>query len=260
MTTNRILLAALALLFIPITTGLALTVLDDDHADLEFEFNGTDWDVEIHHDDLGHFDPWEAVLVAYDEAFPVGARYTRPAGADWDFIGVGSGETFFHIPLNEEPGIIYPGVEIEGPFAAYTESADSRVSGEATWVSLHLRDIVYHGDGIGHFSMWTVDASSNPIVWMSTADGGITAEDRLIIEAGQHAHVAWGFSDLGFYEIMFEASGYIDDGDGLVLVESGWYTFNFGIGTTAIPEPSTYAALFGLITLVVAGIYRRKRR
>ncbi len=65
---------------------------------------------------------------------------------------------------------------------------------------------------------------------------------------------SWGFGDVGFYELTFTVSAFLNDG--LMTPVSSEVTLQFGIGTTVIPEPET----LGLVVLAAAFLALRKRK
>ncbi len=64
---------------------------------------------------------------------------------------------------------------------------------------------------------------------MATADG-ITAADFITILEGGHGHFNFGFTEMGLYEVTFEAVATLADGD---TVASGDVTYFFQVGQTA---------------------------
>jgi surface-anchored protein len=107
------------------------------------------------------------------------------------------------------------------------------------------------------FSLWTIESGGQPVVWMSTAEGGITAEALFFILEGGHSHANWGFSRAGYYQIDFQLSGHLTGTN--ELVESPVTTWHFGVEhlPVAIPEPST---LWLLAAALATGAWIRFRR
>ena len=217
--------------------------LEKGHLDLRWVYRNGEWDVHLAFDGIGAFLPDEAVddyipllpgdgvLVLEDKEFPHGSRNTRPAGPKWDFLGVGEKETFWFLPQSFW-NCLWPGFAVVGPFAEYRES-DQRV-GQAVdaWVSFYLRDIRYVGAAVQpEFSTWTNSSVSGLSVWMSSKDG-IDDNDRFIVGKGGHAHLAWGFSSRGIYEIDLEATAFLGPGASNET-STGTQTFTFAVGSFA---------------------------
>jgi surface-anchored protein len=177
------------------------------HVDLGFDFVGGAWDVS------SEFNGGGGAVVNYrpDQTLHYvhpGARVNRPAGGQWDFLGVAAGQPVYVLPQSQNPALLYLGAATEetpaGTFAAYTET-DPRVftGGAFPWLTVRLAAV----RGPGHFSVWqNAGLGQPPVVWVSTAENGIDPTDKLILLEGGHAHYNWAFSAPGFYEIDLRAS------------------------------------------------------
>lgn len=234
----------------------AVTILDQGHVDLDFNYSGGSWDVGVHHDSVGHLVPSDVVFYLRDEAWNTGSRINRPAGTQWDFIGVDAGDPFWLVPQVQETEIVWPGFASEetaaGTFASYS-NPDSRVtSSPSRWITVHLKEIEYIGDGDGYFSLWSTGAFGSSTLWMSTVDG-ITETDEFLFLEGGHVHLNWGFSDLGIYNITLEATAFLNDGE-MTPTSSGDWTFTYGVGV--VPEPQAIGLV--IMTGLAALIYRRR--
>lgn len=255
------LVAALAGLWAAASPIRAAVILDSGHVDLDFNYSSGTWQTGIDHETAGVLAPADAVFYADPTtAYPNGSAISRPAGAQWDFVGVAEGETFYLLPQVQSSPIVWPGFASEetlpGTFAAYAET-DPRVSASAArWITIRLLEVAYYGEGDGEFSLWSTGAFGSSTVWMSTAEGGIAAADKFLFLEGGHTHLNWGFSDIGFYEITFEAAAFLNDGF-MTPVSSGPVTFNFGVGTTAIPEPTASALALGSAAFLALRLRRR---
>uniref|UniRef100_A0A7V4G7Z0 PEP-CTERM sorting domain-containing protein n=1 Tax=Desulfobacca acetoxidans TaxID=60893 RepID=A0A7V4G7Z0_9BACT len=153
------------------------------------------------------------------------------AAPEFDFLGVGVGETFWMLPAIQESELLYLGIgseEMDGTtFDSYLET-DPRVNLTGRWIKLQLVDV----RGPGHFSAWT--DGPTPTVWWSSFDA-LDATDAVWNLEGGHDHYSFAFSLPGLYEVDFVASAYID-GD-LVASEPTTYTF------AVVPEPASGAVL-----------------
>jgi surface-anchored protein len=158
----------------------------------------------------------------------------RPADTEWSPVGVASGLVFWTLPQVEIAGQPFVGVGAE-------ELEPSE------WTGPIRVSLISMSAPLGaQFSLWQTDSFDVPTFFMSTFDGGITAADFFQIDAGDHAHFGWGFTELGVYDLEFEISGtHAVDGP-----KSTTATYRFHV----IPEPS--AALMSLL----GGLFLLRRR
>lgn len=227
---------ALGLLALSATSAQAsfAVVLTDEHVDIGLAYEDDAWDLHVH-------DETNDAEYAPDEALLYGGANTqakRPADPAFGFIGVGSGSQYWRLPQTQAPGKIFLGVGAEeisnGTFASWTVT-DPRVDATGAYIILELIDV----RGPGDFSVWS-STDDGPLVWMSTFDGGITADDRLYQLEGSHSHYNWGFTQPGLYEVDFRATAYLGPGQ-TNPVTSDVSTYHFGI--EAVPEPATWLLL-----------------
>ncbi len=236
-------------------TGWGYEVVTDEHTDvLSIRYSAAAG--------LGAVSTTDSTTHAAGEALfydgPTGSTsLSRPSGSQWDFLGVNAGDPIYVWPQNSVPGRIYAGIEAEsiatGTFANVL-TGDPRATAAARWLTVQLKDVRFfdlNGDaGNAEFSLWQSPAlGAGPKVWMTTDDGGITSEDLFFITENGHAHVNWGFSKAGYYQIDFEVSGVL--ADTMQTISSPVMTFHFGVEhqPMAIPEPS----VIGLIALALIG-------
>ncbi|MGI9242009.1 MAG: choice-of-anchor M domain-containing protein [Verrucomicrobiales bacterium] len=189
--------------------------------------------------DDDEYEPDDIVTVVPQSSFDyISGVGGRPAGSEWDPIGVASGAGFYFLPqVDGGPG----GADALGaPFAGIgTEELDA--GDWSTPISIQLVSV----SGPGNFSFWQDGFS--PAFFMSSADG-IDGSDVYTQPAGGHDHANWGFSELGSYDITVRVSGtHAVDGP-----KSADATYSFAV----VPEPSV--GLFALLggSLLV---FRRRR-
>lgn len=167
-----------------------------------------------------------------------GPSQPRPAGSEFDFIGVAAGAPIWRLPGVEEPGVPFLGFASE-------ELDPSEWTGDLTWT---LLSIVSAPAG-AEFSVWRNDIGG-PVVELSTFNGVMSFTGLV----GGHEDYNWAFTKPGIYQLEFGVFGEnIADGR---VTGSGVFTFN----VNAVPEPGTLTmsgiclATFGL------GAFWRRRK
>lgn len=192
--------------------------IDDGHVDFVFCRSGGSWVVGLVWDRtndplhtgpaLGRVRPTSlGVLQVLDLSFPTGGRIRRPAAPPddperWDFLGVAEGEPLWFLP-QASGSRLWAGFNVCDDGCHPYFEPDPRVQATASWRLLRLTHKRYVGLGSGHFSQWTSAPTGEPIVWVSTADGGVSEQDTLYIGGSGHLHLNWGFSSLGLYQTDF---------------------------------------------------------
>jgi len=232
----------------------AASIFEFGHGDVGVGYEAGDFDLHV------HIEGGTVDGVAYpDEEFEaddiiVRVPYTtwqhssvnggRPAGSQWNPIGVGAGSAYWFLPQsNTGTG---GAAALNAPFLGFaTEELDaSEWTGNLTFTLLGL-------NGPGHFSLWSDGFS--PTFFMSTVDG-ISGADSFSIAPETHQHYNLGFTQPGVYELLFQVSGMHND-DGFV-VGSGTYTFV--VQGSTVPEPSS--VMLGLMGALFLKTLRRARK
>jgi len=214
--------------------GAWLPPLLSGHIDLRFCYLAGEWEIGVNLEEEGLVPADEIALGAVDRLFPNGSRTVRPASASWNFTGVAAAQPLYIFPPNSWAGV-WPGFSsCSGSFAAWPQT-DPRVTGggapvSGPWVGFHLKAVRYRGLGSGQFASWNTNFAGVPTIWMSTADGGITAQDTFWLGSGGHAHTSTGFSSTGLYAVTLDASGYLGAGQ-TNPVRSPERTFHYAVGT-----------------------------
>lgn len=214
-----------------------------DHGDVGVNYESGAWDLHWHlgpnaivdGSPVGNAPEGEEFEPGDITAFVADPSLNRPAGAQWDPIGVGTGEGFWLLPQSEDPAKPFLGIaaeELETGIFANDQ------------VTLALTGLT----GPGDFSLWQTDGFGTPTFFMSSSDGGIDAADSVLLNAGAHAHYNWGFTAPGLYEVTFTASGDLVGGG----PTSGTGTYSFLVA----PEPGSLA----LLGIGAIGLLRRTRR
>jgi surface-anchored protein len=163
------------------------------------------WDLAIHdRDEVVKYAPDEALLFIGPQG-----RTSRPSGSQWDFLGVGAGQDVWVLPQTQSSDLLFLGGSAQemtpGTFTPWNPQ-DARLPGvPVSWIQVSLIAV----RGPGHFSLWQTGSFGSPVVWMSTAEGGITASDVVYVPEGGHVHFNWGFSTRGFYEVDIQTTAYL---------------------------------------------------
>jgi surface-anchored protein len=195
------------------------TFFTDQHIDLNLGFAAGDWTLGVRNNDVipnVTTAPGDAILYA-----GTNAKLARPAGGEFDFLGVGAGSDVWVLPGTQEANKLYLGFAAEGvgPTAVdrYDATAESggRVTGQGRWVRVSFTNVAHTNPdgtaGTGDFSVWQVPVST-PVVFAATSDG-LTAADSIWLIAGGHTHYNLGFSAAGRYEVTFRASAFQENGN-----------------------------------------------
>jgi surface-anchored protein len=206
----------------------AQTWLWSGHADVGVNYKSGAWDLHVHHDELGEFDPADVIL----GVDIVAASNSVPAGPQWSFLG-NPGDPVWILPQTFNSALLFLGLGAE-------ELASGIFAGDQ--VTLTLKAV----NGPGNFALYQTGMFGSPTVLMNSGDG-ITAADAITLTAGSHQHANWAFTAPGLYGIILEASGTLVGGGG--FTSSGDVTYWFEVAV--VPEPGSLALLllggFGLV-------------
>ena len=215
------------------------------------------------------------------------AKANRPAGSQWDFIGVSAGQPFWRLPKSQNPNLLYLSLGTE----------ELNPADFATTITWSLVGVTGTGGGAapGVFSVWDVDDFGGIVPLMSTASSGTSGiPNSLVVNAGGHYHYNYGFTAPGLYNVEFQANstlspalgggpvsgsavysfGVFDVENDYVEPESTPWTYegqqftvalygdehiDMGVALVAVPEPSGLVlAGLGLAALVGANARRRR--
>jgi len=164
-------------------------------------------------------------LGIFDDATPAPLR---PAGSQWNFLGVAAGEPIYILPSSGVPTTLpYLGISTEHPSIAGLDEITFTLTG-------------FSGPAGSTFNLYT--SSTN--IFMTGTNSSTTGS--VTLEIGDHQHYNWAFSHLGIYDLTLS---FEDDTNTFF----GSSTFRFEI----IPEPSTAILLLG--GCVLFSLHRRCR-
>lgn len=250
----RLLCASVAVCWFTCTATAQTNIFTQGHFEApSVGYSGGVFTMEIHdHDNDLHFNPATSLLVAVPESI-----VNRPAGSQWDFLGVSAGQPLWVLPATELPGMLYLGAaaeEVPANTVTPWSPGDSRIpGGNFPWVRLNVVDV----RGPGRFSAYTTDSFGNPVVWVSRSSGGNHVPgglpSSLFLLEGGHAHFNWAFSAEGDYEVDWRVVSVVGGQPVTSDVETFFYR------AAAVPEPSVLA-LAGLSSVGVLAAGRRWHR
>lgn len=106
----------------------------------------------------------------------------------------------------------------------------------------------------GQFVLYQGGDEGTPLI--NTANGLSIADALPVVSLG-HDHYVFGFTAAGVYDLVFTASGRLNDANGTLLTATE--TYRFAVGTSAVPEPGSIALLGLGIGAGALGLARRSR-
>lgn len=208
------------------------------HADIGIAFEDGAFDLHIHADDAT-IDGVTVSDVEYEaDAVTIQVASSSVLTSSIDSVGLNSGDTLYFLSQNN-PGESLPFLGI-----ATEELSSLDFPGGVT---LSLGTV--SGPTNGNFALWeTGNLGSITTHFSSLGDGFTSISNSLALDAGGHYHYTYGFSQLGTYNIELIATGTTG---GIEYSDAATYTFN------VVPEPSTYALIFGLVAIGFSLVRRR---
>lgn len=184
-------------------------------------------------------------VVPNNQSAPSQNSLLRPAGSQWDFLGVSAGERIWYLPAANTAGVPFLGISAEG------------LGSSAAWQGVNPT-ILFAVVGVTQkplptsvVSAWDFGGAGGALrVLWSTATNPVT--NAMNVFVGSHAHYNIGFSHQGTYEVQLQATGTRSDG---TVVTSPPSTLTFQV----VPEPAGLVAVgTAAATLAVLGCRRRR--
>jgi hypothetical protein len=164
------------------------------------------------------------------------------AGAEFDFLGVGVNQNFWHLragPFNGQPRVGYAAEELD-PLDGWSD---------VTFTIQGVTSI----SGSSEFSVWKFDDNS-VLQFASTVAGN---PDSFVIGVGAHDHWNMAFTGEGVFEVNYLVSA---TQNGTSFSKSTAFTFAVGNSNfSAVPEP-TSMALLACCGTVMIGVRKWRKK
>jgi len=180
--------------------------------------------------------------------------FVRPSdNATWGFIGVNGGQLFRATPQNGAPERpsnpqLMMGIAL-GP-----ELRNSFVNSRLT-ITMSVAGITNPGE----FSYYANDNTPESAVGLTATPIFSTLTGLTTFNySDTQNYFNMGFSAPGIYNIDFQFSGTLADGN--IPVVSGFYRYTFEVAPFAVPEPTTWALLGVTSVGIGIGIWQVRRR
>ena len=184
-------------------------------------------------------------VVPDNQTAPSQNSLLRPAGSQWDFLGVPAGGRIWYLPQASTAGVPFLGISAEG------------LGSSANWQGVNPT-ILFSILGVPQkplptsvVSAWDFGGAGGAlrVLWSTATDPTTNAMAPFV---GSHAHYNIGFSHQGTYQVELQATGTLADG---TPVTSPPTTFTFQV----VPEPATLSlAALGATALWALGRFRRR--
>lgn len=231
----RLFLALAAAAVAPAAGRADPIVFTNQHVDIDLRFEGGRLEIGWHDEtnDVEYAAGEALVFVGPNAVVP------RPAGGQFNFLGVGPGQPVWVLPQIADPGLVFLGIGSE-------EVDPADFTGDLTVEVLGVR-------GPGAFSAWGTDAFGNPQVLFAGAAGFPQSFAR---PAGTHQHFNFALTAPGRYELDLRVSGRLA-ATGQVI-SSDVTALEFRVeGAAAVPAPASALVLAAALAPILA---RRRKK
>lgn len=168
----------------------------------------------------------------------------RPAGSQWDFLGVPEGGRFWFLPANNKTGVPYLGVSAQGL------GSSTNWQGANPTILFSIAGVPQKPLPTSVVSAWDFGGAGGTlrVLWSTATEPWTNAMNVFV---GSHAHYNIGFSHQGTYQVQLQASGTRADG---TVVTSPPTTYTFQV----VPEPTGLALLAAAGLAGLTGLARRR--
>ncbi len=210
---------------------LIQNVYEQGHGDLRPTFDGQFLELSVNPDET-EFANDEVLIYGNADALT-----NRPVGAEYGFLGVAPGQSFYFWRNNGSVATV-PELGISG---------EGIPGGTFANGSFRFQLVGMRSSNDGDISVFLTGLGA-PTVYMASSDG-IDEDDFVTLQQGSHQHFDFAFSKPGFYEVDFVTSGFHDLNENGVydegidpFIESGVETVYFAIDVPTGPIGHTIAA------------------
>ena len=190
--------------------------------------------------------PGEIVtVVPNNQTAPSQNSLLRPAGSQWDFLGVPAGGRIWYLPATSTTGVPFLGVSAEGL------GSSANWQGANPTILFSIVDVTQKPLPTSVVSAWDFGGAGGTlrVLWSTGTEPWTNAMNTFV---GSHAHYNIGFSHQGTYQVQLQATGTRADG---MVVTSPPTAFTFQV----VPEPATLSlAAVGVAALWAMGRARRQ--
>jgi len=129
-------------------------------------------------------------LASFVTVVPQSVQISRPAGAEWDFLGTAAGDPVWIFSQQSQAGV---------PFLGFDTAKAGGGTGTYT-----LSNVTVRPTG-GEVSLFQIGGFGTPdAVYWSTVEAGV---DAVTVPASTHVHYAFGFTEPGYYELPLIGTG-----------------------------------------------------
>jgi len=168
-------------------------------------------------------------VVPNNQTAPSQNSLVRPAGSQWDFLGVPAGERIWYLPATSTTGVPFLGVSAEGL------GSSTNWQGANPAILFAVVGVPQKPLPTSVVSAWDFGGAGGTlrVLWSTAAEPWTNAMNTFV---GSHAHYNIGFSHQGTYQVQLQATGTLADG---TVVTSPPTTYTFQV----VPEPASLALL-----------------
>ncbi|MBM4022941.1 MAG: PEP-CTERM sorting domain-containing protein [Planctomycetes bacterium] len=183
-------------------------------------------------------------VVPNNQTAPSQNSLLRPAGSQWDFLGVPAGGRIWYLPQASTSGVPFLGVSAEGL------GSSTNWQGANPAILFAVAGVTQKPLPTSVVSAWDFGGAGGAlrVLWSTATEPWTNAMNTFV---GSHAHYNIGFSHQGTYQVQLQATGTRADG---TVVTSPPTTYTFQV----VPEPAGLALLAAAGLAGLTGLARRR--